>query len=59
MNLLIVIFLLTTILAIIGTYQAFKERNFLGVFFNAATVLVFGFFSVATVIFQGYPPGLH
>ncbi|MBM7705727.1 DUF2759 domain-containing protein [Chryseomicrobium aureum] len=59
MNLLIVIFGLTTILAIVGTYQAFKERNFLGVFFNAATVLVFGFFSVATVIFQGYPPGLH
>ncbi|WP_342525436.1 DUF2759 domain-containing protein [Chryseomicrobium sp. FSL W7-1435] len=59
MNLLIVIFLLTTILAIVGTYQAFKERNFLGVFFNAATVLVFGFFSIATVIHHGYPPGLH
>ncbi|PJK17588.1 DUF2759 domain-containing protein [Chryseomicrobium excrementi] len=56
MNLLIVIFGLTTILAAVGTYQAFKERNFLGVFFNLATLLVFGFFSVMTVVKQGYPP---
>ncbi len=56
MNLLIVIFGLVTLLAVVGTYQAFKERNFLAVFFNVATALVFGFFSVATVITQGYPP---
>lgn len=59
MNLLIVIFGLVTVLAIIGTYQAIKEKNLLSVLFNFGTFAVFGFFTVMTVINQGYPPSLH
>ena len=59
MNLLIVIFGLVVILAAIGTFQAIKEKNVLGVLFNFGTFAVFGFFVVMTVINQGYPPSLH
>lgn len=59
MNLLIVIFALVTILAVFGTYQAFKEKNVLGVLFNFGTFAVFGFFTVMTVVNQGFPPSLH
>lgn len=59
MNLLMVIFGLVTILAVFGTYQAFKEKNVLGVLFNFGTFAVFGFFTVMTILNQGYPPSLH
>ncbi|MFJ7826784.1 Protein of unknown function [Psychrobacillus sp. OK028] len=59
MNLLIVIFALVTLLAVVGTYQAFKEKNVLGVLFNFGTFAVFGFFTVMTVVNQGFPPSLH
>lgn len=59
MNLLIVIFGLVTVLAVVGTFQAFKEKNVLGVLFNFGTFAVFGFFTVMTVVKQGFPPGLH
>lgn len=58
MNLLMVIFGLVTLLAVVGTYQAFKEKNVLGVLFNFGTFAVFGFFTVATIVFQGFPPSL-
>ncbi len=59
MNLLMVIFGLVTVLAVIGTFQAFKEKNVLGVLFNFGTFAVFGFFTVMTILNQGYPPSLH
>jgi len=59
MNLLIVIFGLVTLLAVVGTYQALKEKNLLGVVFNFGTFAVFGFFTVMTVVHQGFPPSLH
>ncbi len=58
MNLLMVIFGLVGIFAAIGTVQAFKERNILSILFNLGAFVVFGGFTVATIIFQGYPPTL-
>ncbi|PUB12578.1 DUF2759 domain-containing protein [Paenisporosarcina sp. OV554] len=59
MNLLMVIFGLVAILAAIGTYQAFKEKNLLSILFNFGTFAVFGFFTVMTIVEHGYPPSLH
>ncbi|WP_082731878.1 DUF2759 family protein [Sporosarcina sp. HYO08] len=58
MNLLMVIFGLIGILAVVGTVQAFKERNIISIVFNLGAAVVFGGFTVATIIFQGYPPTL-
>ena len=59
MNLLMVIFGLVAILAAIGTYQAFKEKNLLSILFNFGTFAVFGFFTVMTIVKHGFPPSLH
>ncbi|WP_342511358.1 DUF2759 domain-containing protein [Sporosarcina sp. FSL K6-1522] len=58
MNLLMVIFGLVAILSVVGTVQAFKERNVLSIVFNLGAAVVFGAFTVATLVFQGFPPGL-
>lgn len=58
MNLLMVIFGLIGIFAAIGTVQAFKERNVISIVFNFGAFVVFGGFTVATIITQGYPPSL-
>lgn len=59
MNLLMVIFGLIGILAVVGTVQAFKERNIISIIFNLGAAVVFGGFTIATIVFQGYPPTLH
>ncbi|MFS0575213.1 DUF2759 domain-containing protein [Sporosarcina sp. 179-K 3D1 HS] len=59
MNLLMVIFGLIAILAVVGTVQAIKERNVLSILFNLGTAVVIGGFTIATIVFQGYPPSLH
>ena len=58
MNLLMVIFGLIGIFAAIGTVQAFKERNVLSILFNFGAFVVFGGFTIATIVTQGYPPAL-
>lgn len=52
------IFGLIAILSVVGTVQAFKERNMLGIIFNIASAVIFGGFTIATIVFQGYPPTL-
>ncbi len=59
MNLLMVIFGLIAILAVVGTFQAFKERNVLSIVFNAGAAVVFGGFTILTIVYQGFPPTLH
>ncbi|MFJ7731556.1 DUF2759 domain-containing protein [Lysinibacillus sp. NPDC097231] len=59
MNLLMVIFGLVAILAVVGTFQAIKEKNLLSVVFNLLSAAVFGWFVIMTVINSGYPPSLH
>ena len=59
MNLLMVIFGLIAIFAAVGTVQTFKKKQVLGFLFNLGTFVIFGAFTVATIITQGYPPALH
>lgn len=59
MNLLMVIFGLIAILAVVGTFQAIKEKNILSIIFNVASAAVFGWFVVMTVLNAGYPPTHH
>ena len=59
MNLLMVIFGLIAILGAVGTVQTFKNKEVLGFLFNFGTFVIFGGFTVATLITQGFPPSLH
>ncbi len=59
MNFLMVIFGLVAIFSAIGTVQAFKEKNLLGIVFNLGSFAIFGWFTVMTILSQGYPPTLH
>lgn len=52
---LVIIFALVTILAGIGTITSLKNKNFLGLFFAAASFAVFGWFTVMTVVNSGFP----
>jgi hypothetical protein len=56
---LIIIFFLVTILAAFGALRSLKSKNFLGAFWGIASVLVFGWFVVMTVIHNGVPTGTH
>ncbi|KAB2493600.1 MULTISPECIES: DUF2759 domain-containing protein [Priestia] len=53
----VIIFGLVALLAIFGTISALKNKNFLGFGFALATFAVFGFFTVMTIIGNGYPGG--
>ncbi|KYD20836.1 DUF2759 domain-containing protein [Caldibacillus debilis] len=52
-----IITLLIAILAVFATVSTLKNKNYLGFLFALATVLVFGFFSIMTLIKSGYPEG--
>ena len=56
---LLVIFGLIAILAAVGTVQTLKNKEILGFLFNFGTFVIFGGFTIATLITQGYPPVLH
>ncbi|WP_069201752.1 DUF2759 domain-containing protein [Bacillus niameyensis] len=45
-----IIFLLVALLAVFGTFSALKNKNILGILFGGGTMLVFGFFAIATLI---------
>ncbi|MEK4229935.1 DUF2759 domain-containing protein [Solibacillus sp. FSL H8-0538] len=59
MNLLMVIFGLIAIFAVVGTFQAIKEKNILSIVFNFGAAAIFGWFVVMTVLNAGYPPTHH
>lgn len=50
-----IIFGLVAVLAGFGTISALKNKNFLGVLFGLGSFLVFGWFSLMTLINSGYP----
>lgn len=56
---LLVIFGLIAILAAVGTLQTLKNKEILGFLFNFGTLVIFGGFTIATLITQGYPPALN
>jgi uncharacterized membrane protein len=52
---LVIIFGLVAILALVATVRAFKSKNFLGLLFAGGSAVVFGWFTVMTIINSGYP----
>lgn len=52
---LTVIFGLVAILAAYGTFRSFKRKNFFGAFWGAASFVVFGWFSIMTILHHGVP----
>jgi hypothetical protein len=52
---LVIIFAIVTVLAAYGGYSAIKNKNFLGAFFGVASFLVFGWFTVMTIVESGFP----
>ena len=51
----VIIFLLIAILAGFGAIRSLKDKNILGVLFAGGSFLVFGWFSVMTIITSGFP----
>lgn len=52
---IVIIFSLVSLLAIYAFVRALKTRNILALIFSGGAVLVFGFFSIMTLINSGYP----
>lgn len=52
---LIVLFLIIVALSFVTLFRAIKARHLLGIAFSTATILVFGWFSVMTILNSGYP----
>ena len=55
MNGLTIILALVTILAVFGTLSSFKGKNIMGILFGLATLGVFGWFTIMTIVNEGYP----
>lgn len=51
----VIIFTLVTLLAVFATLRTLREKLFAS-YFAIATVLVFGWFTIMTVLYNGYPP---
>ncbi|WP_152656205.1 DUF2759 family protein [Oceanobacillus sp. CFH 90083] len=45
-----IIFLLVALLAVVSVIRQLKYKNILALLFSALTAVVFGFFSIATII---------
>ena len=56
---IVFIFAIVTILAAIGGFKELKRKNLLGAFWGVASFLVFGWFTVMTIISNGIPAGTH
>lgn len=57
MNLLVIIFGLIAILSAVAAFRSIKEKNILALIIGLATACVLGWFTIMTVIEQGYPTG--
>lgn len=57
MNGLVIILAIVSLLAGYGTFTALKNKNLLGIVFGAGSFLVFGWFTVMTILHHGYPTG--
>lgn len=53
---LVIIFALVTLLAVFATLRTLREKNLFAGGFAIATVLVFGWFTIMTVLYNGTPP---
>ncbi|MGM0751450.1 MAG: DUF2759 domain-containing protein [Bacillota bacterium] len=54
---LVIITALVTLLALFSVVSTFKNKNAMGILFSLATLGVFGWFTIMTVLHSGYPGG--
>ena len=52
---LMVILGLVSIFGIIGTISSIKNKNILGFIFGAGSAVVFGWFTIMTILNNGFP----
>ncbi|WP_042145925.1 DUF2759 family protein [Paucisalibacillus sp. EB02] len=45
-----ILFLIVTIVAVVSVVRQLKFRNYFALLFSVLTVIVFGFFSISTII---------
>lgn len=55
----VIIFALVALLAAYGAFTALKNKNLLGAFWAVATLAVFGWFAIMTLIDSGFPTATH
>lgn len=53
----VIIFLLVAVLAAIAVFRSLKSKNILGILFSLGTCLIFGWFSIMTLLKSGFPGG--
>jgi len=51
----VIIFALVAILAAFGSIRTIKDKNLLGALFAVGSFVVFGWFSVMTILNSGFP----
>jgi hypothetical protein len=56
---LLIIFAIVTVLAAYGGFTAIKNKNLLGAFWGVTSFLIFGWFTVMTIVESGFPAGAH
>lgn len=52
---IVIIFALVTLLSVYGLLRSLKEKNVMGIFFAFGTLVVFGWFTVMTLLKSGFP----
>lgn len=52
---LMVIFGLVSILGLFAIFTTFKKKNYLGLLFAAGSAVVFGWFTIMTILTNGFP----
>jgi uncharacterized membrane protein len=54
----VIIFIVVAILSLAGLLKSLKSKNLLGIVFAGGAVAVFSWFSIMTILHNGYPPAL-
>ena len=54
----VIIFIIVAILSFGGLLKSLKEKNLLAIIFAAGAVGIFSWFSIMTILHNGYPPAL-
>ncbi|MEE6450405.1 DUF2759 domain-containing protein [Bacillus sp. AFS001701] len=52
----VIIFILVAILCVPALIGSLKNKNFLAVFWSGATLVLFAWFAIMTILHNGYPP---
>ncbi|PEJ56952.1 MULTISPECIES: DUF2759 domain-containing protein [unclassified Bacillus (in: firmicutes)] len=52
----VIIFILVAILSVPAFLGSIKKKNFLAIFWSGATLVLFGWFAIMTILHNGYPP---